>query len=181
MILFVVGCTNSRYNESGSTTPFPAASLTSLPHTTVTSSASEKSTATPIVAGQKVSPTPDTCGVNNDIQSISVKRIDNRSYEEVVIDIFGQWLSRFMDCPLSSIYKIDDYKIFPAFVSIDNDARIFVALQYSIKPHQFHQNAFNSGNGTFNEETGWIEYKFICFELFANETEYKVGKGGTIC
>jgi len=85
--------------------------------------------------------------------------------------------TQFTLCSPSSIWALDEYEILQAKL-LNRGNR--VAFYFSVKPSQY-PSPFIAGNGLYDDQTGWIEEKYLCYDLVVGETYFYLTGGWTMC
>ena len=174
-IILSAGCAGNGISTITIST-LPSATMLWSPSQTATQTLFSTSTTTPKPKTAKTK-TPDQCYMK--IDAIHIPIPNNRTYAQMAEKIFSEWLSNFKSCPPPSLWRISDYKILHIYVHTI-DPRIMIGIFYSLKPAQ-NGSYFFPGNGGFNEETGWIDGKYTCFELVIAGNKYYLTGGWTMC
>ncbi len=128
-------------------------------------------TSTPILTQ-----TPDPCRI--DIETVKLRVPDPYTSKlNLATAALSEYFRQYTLCSPSSIWALDDYEILQArLVTRENR----VDFYFSVKPSQY-PSPFIAGNGSYDDKTGWIAEKYICYDLVVEETFFYLTGGWTMC
>jgi hypothetical protein len=185
--IFALSCTVNNSNTPAASTPAifikPTQSPTQVFTQTITSNPTLTTPQFILRPEPPYAYKTDPCYVK--IDNVSIPKSSELTYDEIAEAIFRKWLDGYILCQPPSLWKIDDYRILgldvqTAISNITNKPYLLAGVEYSVKPSQ-DRSFFSSGNGVFNDKTGWIECKYNCYTLIVGETASRLTGGSTMC